>query len=68
MANIPSQEYERKHLTRFLGKFGDGKDGIVLKTDRRTAVKFLQNSDVYQRELRAYQHVTGAIARVIEAV
>lgn len=47
--------YVRKHKLRLLNKLGDGKDGIVLSSDRDTAVKFLYDIDNYNRELRAYR-------------
>jgi hypothetical protein len=50
-----SAEFESRHLTRFVENLGDGKDGLVLKSERGQAVKFFHDRDVYRRELRAYQ-------------
>ena len=34
---------------------GEGKDGVVFKTYRRTAIKFVTSLEHYTRELRAYR-------------
>jgi hypothetical protein len=36
---------------------GDGTDGIVVATDRNSAIKALRLPDAYSRELRAYQRL-----------
>jgi hypothetical protein len=51
--NAPA-EYELKYHVRFIEKLGDGKDGRVAKTNEGQAVKFLLESEIYRRELRAY--------------
>jgi hypothetical protein len=55
MLDDSAKEFERKHRVRLVAKLGDGKDGFVLSSDRDTAVKFLYDRDVYNRELRAYR-------------
>jgi hypothetical protein len=51
----PSAQYERQYHVRFADDLGDGKDGIVRKTEGGQAVKFFRDESVYFRELRAYQ-------------
>ncbi|HVT91062.1 MAG TPA: hypothetical protein VHD56_19575 [Tepidisphaeraceae bacterium] len=49
------QQYQTKYTVRFLANLGSGKDGRVVKTKSRSAVKFIYDESVYRRELRAYQ-------------
>ena len=44
-----------RYNTRFVTALGDGKDGFVFETERKSAVKFLIDDTLYRRELRAYQ-------------
>jgi hypothetical protein len=53
--DIPLDHYARKHRVVFVDPLGDGKDGSVFRTNRRQAVKFFHDRDVYNRELRAYR-------------
>ncbi|WP_428938068.1 hypothetical protein [Fontivita pretiosa] len=55
MAQLPLAEFERKHGVKLLSKLGDGKDGVIVQTDRISAVKFFYQAQVYTRELRAYR-------------
>jgi len=53
-----SEAYERYQLrygVEFIRKLGDGKDGYVLETASRRAVKFFSSHEIFQRELAAYQ-------------
>src|SRR5438874_1066752 len=50
-----ADQYQSSYQMQFVDQLGDGKDGVVLKTDRGNAVKFLRDRDVYLRERRAYQ-------------
>jgi hypothetical protein len=47
---------------------GDGTDGIVLATDRNSAVKVLRNFDNYSRELRAYQRLKALEVRCVDGL
>jgi hypothetical protein len=47
--------FENKYRVRLARQLGQGKDGLVLSSDRDTAVKFFHDLDVYNRELRAYR-------------
>jgi hypothetical protein len=60
MLNNSASEYERKHRVSLIAKLGDGKDGIVLSSNRDTAVKLFYDVNVYNRELRAYRVLQAA--------
>lgn len=47
--------YAARYGVEFVARLGDGKDGFVLQTNQRTAVKFLHDRDHCIRELRAYR-------------
>src|SRR6476661_1796290 len=50
-------EYELRHGCRLLGPLGPGvgQDGFVLRSDRFTAVKFLDRLDRFRREREVYE-------------
>lgn len=45
----------RRQGIHSVGHLGEGKDGVVHRTNRKSAVKELKRPDLYHRELRAYQ-------------
>jgi hypothetical protein len=47
--------YSQNHNVTFVARLGEGKDGFVFETEQRTAVKFLNDLQYYNRELRAYR-------------
>jgi hypothetical protein len=49
------RQYELRYKVRIVDRLGDGKDGCVFETERRHAVKFLDDNPIYRREIRAYQ-------------
>jgi len=48
------EEYELRYNVLIHDQLGNGKDGSVFKTSQRSAVKFLNDDELYRRELRAY--------------
>lgn len=50
-----TKEYEVHYNAKLLDRLGDGKDGLVLATAERHAVKFFHDELLFHRELRAYQ-------------
>ena len=54
-----AKEFASKYALQFSKRLGEGKDGVVLSTDRNTAVKFFNDADIYSRELHAYRVLKG---------
>lgn len=57
MANPRIREYEVGHQCQLPGSLspGPGQDGFVMRSDRRSAVKFFDRSERFHRELEVYQ-------------
>jgi hypothetical protein len=53
-------DYETRHGCRLLGVLGAGRgqDGMVMRSDRLTAVKFFDRLDRFQREWEVYHLLT----------
>lgn len=51
----PVHSYAARYDVEFIDLLGSGKDGQVLRTSDRRAVKFFGEESSYRRELRAYQ-------------
>jgi hypothetical protein len=47
-------------------RLGSGKDGDVLKTNRKSAIKIFKTAELYRNELRAYQLLKELSIRKIE--
>jgi len=55
MSQTPFENYLTRNKLLIVGSLGHGKDGDVLKTDRKSAIKKLKTLELYRRELRAYK-------------
>ena len=58
-------QFEQSYGTKIKGVLGFGRDGNVVYTNRRTAVKFFDRQDGYSRELAAYEAITAKGIRQI---
>ena len=60
MEESPFANFLKRNGLRQLDNLGEGKDGVVIQTDRPSAAKWFRQEELYRRELRMYRVLYGS--------